>query len=95
MMSSEGDHAQVARVLSSGGRGAYGGGGSAYEGGGTYGRGGGAYGGEGAHMGEEEKEEVHMKEEVHKKAEGVESSIRMKLVMLGQLLGKQGRKIPI
>ena len=51
----------------------------------------------GACMGEEEKEHVHMKEEVHmeEKAEGVEGSIRMKLVVLGQLLGKQGHKILI
>ena len=42
---------------------------------------------EGVHM---EEEEVHMEEQ---KAE--EGSIRMKLAVLGQLLGKQGHKIPI
>lgn len=45
---------------------------------------------------EEEKEEVYMEEEgVHmeeQKVEGEEGSIRMKLVVLGRLLGKLGHK---
>ena len=45
----------------------------------------------------EEKEEVYMEEEgVHMEEQKVEEgSIRMKLVVLGQLLGKPCHKIPI